>query len=82
MPSATLYRPAPAPSEATAEAIEDPYPGVAKGDLIGSFVESILTGAPAQVTARDAFASLSVCLAVERALIGRGLRPGRVSLVA
>ena len=47
--------------------IDDPYPGVAKGDLIGSFVESILTGSPAQVTARDAFASLSVCLAIERA---------------
>jgi hypothetical protein len=45
---------------------------VAKGDLIESFVESILTGAEARVSARDAFASLSVCLAVERALAGSG----------
>jgi predicted dehydrogenase len=72
LPDGILYRPAPAPQEAVATAIDDPYPGVAKGDLIESFVESILTGAEARVTARDAFDSLSVCLAVERALAGGG----------
>lgn len=72
LPDGILFRPAPAPQEAVATAVDDPYPGVAKGDLIQSFVESILTGAEAQVTAQDAFASLSVCLAVERALAGGG----------
>ena len=67
-----LYRPAPAPQEAVATVVDDPYPGVAKGDLIESFVDSILTGADAAVTARDAFDGLSVCLAVERALAGGG----------
>lgn len=68
----TLYRPAPPPQEAISVPIQDPYPGVAKGDLIESFITSILTGAPAGVTAQDAFASLSVCLAIERALADGG----------
>lgn len=68
LPDGILYRSAPPPQEAITTALDDPYPGVAKGDLIQSFVESILTGAEAQVSARDAFESLSVCLAVERAL--------------
>ena len=72
LPDGVLYRTAPAPQEAVATVIDDPYPGVAKGDLIESFVDSILTGADAAVTARDAFDGLSVCLAVERALAGGG----------
>jgi predicted dehydrogenase len=68
LPDGTLYRPAPPPEEATGTVVDDPYPGAGKGDLIESFVESILTGAPARVTSADAFASLSVCLAIERAL--------------
>ncbi len=47
--------------------VDDPYPGVAKGDLIASFAESILTGAPAEVTEVDVFNTLSVCLAIELA---------------
>jgi predicted dehydrogenase len=72
LPSGTLYRPAPTPEEAVTTPIDEAYPGVAKGDLIQSFVDSILTGAEAQVTAADAFASLSVCLAVDRALARGG----------
>lgn len=72
LPDGTLYRPGPPGEEAAADAITAPYPGVGKGDLIESFVESILTGEPARVTAADAFASLSVCLAVERALAAGG----------
>jgi predicted dehydrogenase len=72
LPDGTLYRTAPAPQEGIPSPVDDPYPGAGKGDLIESFVESILTGAPARVTAKDAFASLSVCLAVERALNGGG----------
>ena len=47
--------------------IDDPYPGVAKGDLIAPFAESILTGAPAEVSEVDVFNTLSVCLAIDRA---------------
>jgi predicted dehydrogenase len=72
LPDGTLYRPAPPPAEAISVPITEPYPGVAKGDLIESFITSILTGGPAGVTAQDAFASLSVCLAVERALADGG----------
>jgi predicted dehydrogenase len=72
LPDGTLYRPAPPPEEATVTVVDDPYTGAHKGDLIESFVESILTGAPARVTAEDAFASLSVCLAIERALQSGG----------
>ncbi|MGH3261631.1 MAG: Gfo/Idh/MocA family protein, partial [Trebonia sp.] len=70
LPDGVLYRATQAPQEGIPSTVDDPYPGVAKGDLIESFVESILTGADARVTAGDAFASLSVCLAVERALAG------------
>ncbi len=72
LPNGTLYRPAPPPEEATVAVVDDLYPGAGKGDLIESFVESILTGVPARVTAAEAFASLSVCLAIERALETRG----------
>ena len=72
LPDGTLYRPAPPPEEATVSVVDDPYPGVGKGDLIESFVESIVTGTPARVTTEDAFASLSVCLAIERALDSGG----------
>ena len=68
LPDGRLHRPAPPPEGAVTEAIGDPYPGVHKGDLIHSFAESILTGAPAAVTEADVFATLAVCLAIERAL--------------
>jgi predicted dehydrogenase len=49
------------------EHVSDPYPGVHKGDLIHSFAEAILTGAPADVTEVDVFNTLSVCLAIDAA---------------
>lgn len=68
MPDGTLYRASPPPEEAVAVPVEDPYPGVGKGDEISSFIDSILGTGPPAVTAKEAFASLSVCLAVDRAL--------------
>jgi predicted dehydrogenase len=53
-------------------AITDPYPGYHKGDLIYSFVESILHGTPANVTADEVFATMSVALAIEQATRQRG----------
>lgn len=52
---------------AVPEAVTTAYPGVHKGDLVDSFVAAILTGAPAEVTENDAFESLSVCFAIEKA---------------
>jgi predicted dehydrogenase len=49
------------------EPVTDPYPGVQKGDLIPPFADSILSGAPAQVSEVDVFNTLSVCLAIDAA---------------
>lgn len=43
------------------------YPGVHKGDLIYSFIDSILGNSRPEVSAEDTFASMSVCLAIEKA---------------
>ena len=43
------------------------YPGAQKGDLIYSFIESILHDTPAEVSTEDVFKTMSVCLAVEKA---------------
>lgn len=43
------------------------YPGAQKGDLIGSFLDSILSGSPAEVTTNEVFDIMSVCLAIEEA---------------
>ncbi len=48
-------------------AITAAYPGTHKGDLIHSFIESIVGGAPAEVTADDVFRTMSVCFAIEKA---------------
>ncbi|MBN2141005.1 MAG: Gfo/Idh/MocA family oxidoreductase [Desulfovibrionaceae bacterium] len=47
--------------------IDAPYPGYEKGDLIHSFVRSIAEGGRAEVEAEDVFATMSVCLAMEKA---------------
>jgi predicted dehydrogenase len=44
------------------------YPGAHKGDLIYSFVDSIITGSEAKVSTEDVFSSMSVCLAIEKAI--------------
>ena len=64
-PDGRLYTsrdPSQLPSPVTAA-----HPGAAKGDLIASFLDSILGHGEAEVTADDAFAALSVCFAIERA---------------
>jgi predicted dehydrogenase len=43
------------------------YPGVHKGALIHSFVDSIVNGTEALVTEEDVFRTLSVCMAIETA---------------
>jgi predicted dehydrogenase len=63
LPDGVLHRPG-----GVSEPVTEDYPGVGKDVLIGSFLDAILTGAPAEVTAADVFSTLSVCMAVERAL--------------
>jgi predicted dehydrogenase len=75
-PSAWRYTsrdPAVAPTR-----IDSPYPGIAKGDLIPSFVAAITGRGTAEVSADDVFASLSVCLAVDRSLASGRPEPVRL----
>lgn len=53
--------------EPSREAIDEPYPAVAKGVGIPAFVEAIRTGTPPPITVSDVFHALSVCFAIERA---------------
>ena len=52
------------------------YPGTHKGELIYSFVDSILNDTPAEISANEVFNSMSVCLAIEKAT----QRPGSVTV--
>lgn len=54
------------------KAIDAAYPGVNKGDLIYSFVDSILNGSTPVVTAEDVFRTMSVCFAMEKSARCRG----------
>ncbi len=48
--------------------IRSAYPGVAKGDLIFSFIDSILHDTKPEVTTEDVFNTMSVCFAIEKAV--------------
>ena len=50
------------------EKIETPYPGVHKGDIIYSFIDSILNGSKVEVSQEDVFKAMSVCFAIEKAV--------------
>ena len=53
--------------EGSVQTIDAAYPGVQKGDLILSFVESIFQEQPAVVSKEDVFQTMSVCFAMEQA---------------
>jgi predicted dehydrogenase len=61
LPDGVLHR------QGGSQAMTAPYPGVAKSDLIGPFIDAIVTGRPPEVDAETVFAALSVCFAIERA---------------
>jgi predicted dehydrogenase len=63
---ATLWRAGPDQPERSAVAAA--YPGVGKGDLIPSFIDSIVGDGPAIVSEEDVFETVAVCFAVDRAL--------------
>jgi predicted dehydrogenase len=62
--------------EPVAELVDAAYPGMEKGDLIHSFVASVLGEGPAEVTEDEVFETLSVCFAIdEAAASGKPVRP-------
>jgi predicted dehydrogenase len=50
------------------EAIRTPYPGVHKGELIHSFLESIVSGAAEEISAEDVLRTMAVSIAVDEAV--------------
>ena len=46
------------------QVVTTPYPGMAKGDLLPNFIESILEGREPNVTAQDVFRVMDICFAV------------------
>lgn len=68
LPDGHIYRPGGAGADTIVTAVDVPYPGVRKGDLIRPFVTSILGEGEPQVTVHDVFETLATCFAIERAL--------------
>ena len=61
-----------------ARPVTSAYPGVGKGDLIESFVDSIVSDRPAAVTPEQVFQTMALCLAIDRAVAeGRPVTPTR-----
>jgi predicted dehydrogenase len=67
LPDALLHRTASPPAAATTETIDAAYPGVGKGALVGEFVDAVLGRGEPAVATDEAFATLAVCFAIERA---------------
>ena len=68
LPNGRLYKRAGGDGEFEEQPVEEPYPGVAKGDLIHSFVQAILGEGTAAVTEDDVLTTMAVCFAAERSL--------------
>ncbi|WP_395453924.1 Gfo/Idh/MocA family protein (plasmid) [Azospirillum melinis] len=58
------------------QAIDTPYPGIGKGDLIPGFIDGILSGAEGELPAAEVLAGMAVSLALERSMQeGRPVAP-------
>jgi len=57
--------------------LDSAYPGVHKGELIMSFIDSILHGTVPDVSTDDVFNAMSVCFAVEKAVKNNSVIPVR-----
>ncbi len=75
LPDGRLYRRTGDAGEFAEQVVDAPYPGVAKGDLIHSFVEAILGRGTAEVSEDDVLATMAVCFAAERSLRDGGPAP-------
>ncbi|MGH2744319.1 MAG: Gfo/Idh/MocA family protein, partial [Thermoleophilaceae bacterium] len=63
--SATLWTdPGDGPSS---ELVDAPYPGVRKGQLIGSFVDAVTGGPPPIVAVEEVFHAIAACFAIDKA---------------
>lgn len=49
-------------------AVDEAYPGVGKGDLIPAFVDAVLGRGVPEVPEEDVFATVAICLAIDRAV--------------
>jgi predicted dehydrogenase len=59
------------------ERVDAPYPGVRKGQLIGSFVDAVAGGPPPLVTAEEVFHVMATCFAIDRsAELGKPVEVG------
>jgi predicted dehydrogenase len=54
--------------QAVPQRLDTAYPGTHKGELIASFVDSILGRGAAEVSEQDVFDSMAVCFAIERSV--------------
>jgi predicted dehydrogenase len=54
--------------EKPAQVITTPYPGCAKGDLLGKFLDEIMGARSMEVTADEVFRTMAVCFAAEESL--------------
>jgi predicted dehydrogenase len=53
---------------ADVEKVIDPYPGASKGDMLPSFVKSLLDGTPAEISKKEVLDTMAVALAIEKSL--------------
>lgn len=52
-------------ADAKAEAVNEPYPGVQKGELLAEFLDCLRNGREPEVSADSVFRTMSVCFAIE-----------------
>jgi predicted dehydrogenase len=65
--------------EGSAETISTAYPGCAKGDLIGKFLDEITGEGSMEVTSEEVFRTMAVCFAAEESLnTGRPVAVGPI----
>lgn len=55
--------------EDTIETLKDSYPGVNKGDMLPSFINSILDGVAAEVTPQEVLDVMNVAIAIDESLL-------------
>jgi hypothetical protein len=48
--------------------VDEPYPSVGKGDLVPSFVASVLRQGEPDIPEEEVFACVATCLAIERSM--------------
>ncbi len=60
------------------EIVQEAYPGTHKGDLLLSFVDSIVSGSPHELQPSEIFSGMAVCFALEKSMNSN--KPERVEI--